>query len=123
MKNNETEKSSRTRRIIIGVAGGIVLLAGVVAIPYPGPGWLIVFAGLTILAQEFTWAHRLNVYAREQYDRWNDWIRGQHWSIRVLTLLGTALIVVLTLWLLNTYGLINELFNLGFDWLKSPFVK
>ena len=121
--SGSSEKSSRTRRVAIGLAGGIVLVAGIVAIPYPGPGWLIVFAGLTILAQEFTWAQRLNDYARKQYDRWNDWIKRQHWTIRALTLLGTAMIVVLTLWLLNTYGFIDEIFHLGLNWIHSPFAN
>ena len=123
MKNNDTEKSSRTRRTIIGIAGGIVLLAGIITIPYPGPGWLIVFAGLTILAQEFTWAHRLNMYARERYDRWNDWIKKQHWTVRAVTLLGTAAVVVMTLWLLNTYGIIDDILHLGQHWLHSPFTR
>src|SRR5689334_2287138 len=40
-------------RIIIGLLGGLVVLAGLVLIPLPGPGWLIVFAGLGIWAIEF----------------------------------------------------------------------
>ena len=56
-------------RIIVGVLGGLVLVAGIIAIPYPGPGWLIVFAGLAILATEFTWARRVLRFARHHYDR------------------------------------------------------
>ena len=40
----------QARKASIGIAGGVVVLLGLVAIPYPGPGWLIVFAGLAILA-------------------------------------------------------------------------
>src|SRR5215468_10502274 len=43
-------------RIGVGVLGGLVLVAGILMIPYPGPGWLVVFAGLAVLATEFAWA-------------------------------------------------------------------
>src|SRR6478735_4570468 len=43
-------------RIAVGVIGTAVLVVGIVTIPYPGPGWLIVFAGLGILGSEFAWA-------------------------------------------------------------------
>ena len=46
-----------------------MLGVGIVAIPYPGPGWAIIFVGLAILATEFEWAHRLLRYTRERYDR------------------------------------------------------
>ena len=32
-----------TYRIIVGVVGALVLAGGIVAIPFPGPRWLIVF--------------------------------------------------------------------------------
>ena len=50
-------------RIVVGVVGLAVLGVGIVAIPYPGPGWAIVFVGLAILATEFDWARRLLSYA------------------------------------------------------------
>lgn len=44
------------KRIAVGVIGGVVTVVGVVALVAPGPGWLIIFAGLGILATEFAWA-------------------------------------------------------------------
>jgi uncharacterized protein (TIGR02611 family) len=41
------------------VAGFTLLLAGVVMIVTPGPGWLVIFLGLSLLAAEFIWARRL----------------------------------------------------------------
>ncbi|CAB4917584.1 unannotated protein [freshwater metagenome] len=43
-------------RIFIGLIGGGVTAAGAVALIGPGPGVLIVLAGLGILATEFAWA-------------------------------------------------------------------
>jgi len=52
------------KRILVGVAGGFVTLIGVVALVAPGPGWLIIFTGLGILATEFAWAARALTKAR-----------------------------------------------------------
>jgi uncharacterized protein (TIGR02611 family) len=52
------------KRVLVGVAGGFVTLLGVVALVAPGPGWLIIFTGLGILATEFAWAARALTKAR-----------------------------------------------------------
>ena len=46
------------KRILVGIVGGLVTIIGVVALIAPGPGWLIIFAGLGILGTEFAWAAR-----------------------------------------------------------------
>ena len=45
-------------RISVGVIGGLVTVLGAIALVAPGPGWLIIFAGLGILASEFAWADK-----------------------------------------------------------------
>ena len=47
------------KRIAITIAGFLVVLLGLIMIPLPGPGWLIVFLGLGILDREYIWAERL----------------------------------------------------------------
>ena len=37
-------------RVLVGVVGTAVLIACIIAIPYPGTGWLILFAGLVVEA-------------------------------------------------------------------------
>lgn len=113
----------QAKRAAIAAMGSIVLLIGIVAIPYPGPGWLIVFAGLAILATEFEWAGRLLERARGYYDDWVDWIKKQHWAVRLLVLAFTGLVIVITVWLLNGFGIMNAWFKLGLDWVQSPFVR
>ncbi len=43
----------QVKRVTIAVAGGVVLLVGVALLVLPGPGLLLVLAGLLILANEF----------------------------------------------------------------------
>jgi uncharacterized protein (TIGR02611 family) len=112
----------RTYRVGVAVLGGIVLLAGVVMIPYPGPGWLVVFAGLAILATEFHWARRVLHFARTKYDAWTDWLGRQTLLVRLMVLALTGLVVLVTLYLLNAFYLVARLVGLGhWTWLQSPF--
>ncbi|MET9291933.1 TIGR02611 family protein [Streptomyces sp. NPDC003077] len=38
------------------VVGLAVVIAGIIMLPLPGPGWLVIFAGMAIWATEFVWA-------------------------------------------------------------------
>lgn len=106
----------------ITLVGSGLLAVGIVLIPYPGPGWLIVFAGLAVLSKEHEWAHRLLHRGRQRLDSWNRWIARQHIIVRSLTLIATTIITVMTLWLINAYGLIDSWLRLGLPWLHSPFL-
>jgi len=113
---------ARSRKSVVAIVGGVVLVVGTIMIPYPGPGWLVVFMGLAILAQEFPWAGRVLQYGRRRYDAWSAWIARQNMAVRSLTFIATCAVVIVTIWLINGYGLLNEWFDLGIDWLNSPFV-
>ena len=80
-------------RIGVGVAGGIVVLVGIVLVPFPGPGWAVIFAGLGIWAIEFHWARRLLRLGRREVGRWTRWYRRQRLAVRLLTGTGTVLLV------------------------------
>jgi uncharacterized protein (TIGR02611 family) len=110
-------------RIGIGVLGTVVLVVGVIAIPYPGPGWLIVFAGLGILATEFAWAGRMLRFARRYYDRWVAWVRRQNTVVQLLLALATLVVVLVTLWLLDALWPVSKIVGLGhWTWLHSPIM-
>jgi uncharacterized protein (TIGR02611 family) len=107
-------------RILVAVTGLAVLAGGIVAIPYPGPGWAIVFLGLAILATEFAWAHHVLKYAKTRYDATMAWFRRQHITVRALGAVFTAAVVVATLWLLGVIGWSAELAGIEWTWLRSP---
>lgn len=117
---DKKNKSSLIKRVMTGFIGGFVLLIGIITIPYPGPGWLIVFAGLGILATEFEWAQSILVYAKDKYDRWQAWLKRQSIYVKIIFWLLTCAVVIVTIYLLNGYGLLNQWLNLGQDWLRSP---
>jgi uncharacterized protein (TIGR02611 family) len=53
-----TPYGSLVWRIFIGVIGGLITIIGTVFLFAPGPGLLVLLAGLGILATEFAWASR-----------------------------------------------------------------
>lgn len=83
-----------TYRVVIAVLGCAVIGLGVVLLPLPGPGWLVIFLGLGILATEFVWAGRLLTWTREQVGRWTRWIAGQSVPVRLLIGAGCLAVVV-----------------------------
>lgn len=64
-------------RAIITVLGSLIVIVGIIMIPLPGPGWLVVFIGLTVLGSEWHWARRLTTWVKLQLARfwriWNMW--------------------------------------------------
>jgi uncharacterized protein (TIGR02611 family) len=107
-------------RIVIGVVGTLVLLVGIVTIPYPGPGWAVVFLGLAILASEFSFARKVLRYVRARYDKVMAWFARQHVAVKGLGAAFTGVVVIATLWLLGAAGWAADLVGLERSWLKSP---
>jgi uncharacterized protein (TIGR02611 family) len=82
-------------RVGITVAGIGVILIGIVLLPLPGPGWLIIFAGLGILATEYAWAAQLLRRTRRLVRRWTQWLLAQPpWTQRAVGLVTFAVVVV-----------------------------
>ena len=47
------------RKIIVAVAGGALVAAGVIMLVTPGPALVLIPVGLLLLASEFSWSERL----------------------------------------------------------------
>ena len=92
-------------RVAVGIVGTAVVVLGFALIPLPGPGWLIVFAGLALLATEFAWADRLLRYARRKVQGWTAWVTDQSLVVRALIGLAGLLVVASLFWgYLELYG-------------------
>ncbi|MGB9378423.1 MAG: TIGR02611 family protein [Mycobacteriales bacterium] len=79
-------------RVVVAVLGLSVIVVGFVLLPLPGPGWLVIFLGLGILASEFAWAQRLLDYAKERVAQWTAWVRRQ--SALARAAMGAATLAV-----------------------------
>lgn len=61
----------------VGVVGGILAVGGLLLVPLPGPGWLVVFVGLAVLGTEFRWAARAAGWLKRMLDRFWTWWRAR----------------------------------------------
>ncbi|MBP6994658.1 MAG: TIGR02611 family protein [Phycicoccus sp.] len=98
-------RAIRARRPLLLVYRGIILTLGftlvgfgLVLVPLPGPGWLMVFLGLAVLASEFEPANRLLQFARAQLHQWNVWIKAQSRWVQVVVGVATFAFVCAVLW-------------------------
>lgn len=110
------------KKTAIAIAGSAVVIVGVIMIPAPGPGWLVVFAGLGILSTEFEWAGRLLKFAQKHYKIWETWVMCQSLFVRAVIGLLSAILVILSIWVINGYGFVNDWLHLEQPWLRSPFL-
>jgi uncharacterized protein (TIGR02611 family) len=71
---------SAVYKAVVTVLGGLFVLAGLVMLVAPGPGWLAIFLGLGIWGTEYHWAHRLNEWAKAKVmGVWSWWLaRAAH---------------------------------------------
>ncbi|MFI6173697.1 TIGR02611 family protein [Nocardia sp. NPDC051052] len=107
-------------RVGVALVGTAVLAVGIVAIPYPGPGWAIVFTGLGILATEFAWAQRALGWLRDKYRQGMAWYSARGTAMRVFAAGATFALVVATLWILGTFGMVGSWIGVEWQWLRSP---
>jgi len=85
-------------RVAITVVGVAVIAIGILLLPLPGPGWLIIFAGLGILASEYRWAARLLTWVRATFVRWTQWLAARALWIRMLAVLASLAALGAVLW-------------------------
>jgi hypothetical protein len=69
--------ASHTRRLIVTILGVTVLCLGIVLLVLPGPGILVVLAGLAILGSEYDWAQDILSWARQRYRRARDKMKAR----------------------------------------------
>jgi uncharacterized protein (TIGR02611 family) len=61
-----------------------VIIVGIVLLAVPGPGWLVIFAGVGIWATEFAWARSLLRFVRRTVGAWTEWLKRQPRWLTVL---------------------------------------
>jgi uncharacterized protein (TIGR02611 family) len=94
-------------RLGVTFVGAAIVVVGVVLLPLPGPGWLIIFAGLGVLATEYVWAHRLLGRARALVAGWTRWVLRRGWWARALiTVVGLVVLVALVAGAWQVYRLV-----------------
>jgi len=89
-------------RVIIGAIGGLVTVFGAIALVGPGPGILILLAGLGILATEFAWAARVMVRTRTYAQKAADKTGIPKWAQLALIAAAALTSILVILYLYST---------------------
>jgi uncharacterized protein (TIGR02611 family) len=82
----------------------VVIIVGIVLLVVPGPGWVVIFAGLGIWATEFAWAGSLLRFVRRTFDAWAAWLKRQpRWLTVLLGAVGLVILaaVAFGVWVLS----------------------
>lgn len=100
-----TRTGALTLKIVVGVIGTLMVVGGLIMVPFPGPGWLVVFAGLAVLATEFHWAHKVLEFGKRTLHAWTEWYKRQGWTVRIIVLVVTLAVAgVIVYFGLRTLG-------------------
>ena len=87
------------KRVLVGIVGGLITVLGVVALIAPGPGWLIIFAGLGILGSEFAWAARALKTAKGVASRAIDSTKiDKRQQLIIFALIAFSALALLVIW-------------------------
>ncbi|MCW2509037.1 MAG: putative transrane protein [Modestobacter sp.] len=100
MGDAQTGHSRNVKTVAVAVLGGLLTLAGIALLVLPGPGFVLVAAGLAVLATQFEWARKPLDYAKgkaqdgiEEVGR--SWWRAAFAALCALVLLAVGVLVLL----------------------------
>ncbi|MFF1924198.1 TIGR02611 family protein [Streptomyces sp. NPDC058221] len=85
---------------IVGLA---VVVAGIIMLPLPGPGWLVIFGGMAIWATEFVWAQLVLRWTRRKVTEaarraLDPKVRRRNIALTVIGLVIIAVLVGIYVW-------------------------
>lgn len=85
---------------LVGLA---VVVAGIIMLPLPGPGWLVIFGGMAIWATEFVWAQLVLRWTRRKVTEaakraLDPKVRRRNIALTVVGLVIIAVLVGIYVW-------------------------
>ncbi|MEV0531215.1 TIGR02611 family protein [Kitasatospora sp. NPDC050463] len=94
-------------QVVVFLVGLAVVVAGVIMLPLPGPGWVVIFLGMGIWATEFVWAQLALRWTRRKVSEAAQKAMDPRVRRRNITLtaIGLAVIAGIGGWYLWKYGL------------------
>ncbi|MEO7269914.1 MAG: TIGR02611 family protein [Knoellia sp.] len=111
---------AKVYRVGVFLIGLVIVVVGLLLIPFPGPGWLIVIAGLAIWATEFEKAQRVLEFVKKQVRGWESWVKRQNPFVKGLTGLVGIVFVATVLWLTFHFSGIPGFFPDGLaNWMRT----
>jgi uncharacterized protein (TIGR02611 family) len=94
MGNGSAGHHRAVKTVVVAVLGGLLTLAGIALLVLPGPGFVLVAAGLAVLATEFEWARKPLSYARRKAQGGIDQVGRSRWHAAAAVLCGLVLVAL-----------------------------
>ena len=82
------------KTVVIAVLGGLLTLAGIALLVLPGPGFVLVAAGLAVLATRFSWAKKPLDYAKDKAQEGVEEVAKSPWRAAGAVLAALVLVVL-----------------------------
>jgi hypothetical protein len=87
------------KTVVVAVLGGLLTLAGIGLLVLPGPGFVLVAAGLAVLATQFEWAKKPLDYAKHKAQDGLEEVGKSNWravgaALCALVLVGLGIAVL-----------------------------
>jgi cytochrome b len=80
------------KTVVVAVLGGLLTLAGIGLLVLPGPGFVLVAAGLAVLATRFSWARMPLDYARDKAEQGIEEVGKSPWRAAGAALAALVLV-------------------------------
>ncbi|HEY0485965.1 MAG TPA: PGPGW domain-containing protein [Mycobacteriales bacterium] len=92
-------------KIAVALVGGAIVVLGLIMVPAPGPGWLVVIGGLSVLAIEYAWAKHALDFVRDRVRAWTYWIGARSLVFRAAVGSASLVLLAVGLWASLKYTL------------------
>src|SRR3954447_19448260 len=86
--------SDRVKTVAVAVLGGLLSLAGIALLVLPGPGFVLVAAGLAVLATRFAWAKKPLDYAKDKAQEGVEEVAKSPWRATAAVLAALMLVAL-----------------------------
>src|SRR3954452_21847887 len=94
MGNRTAGRRIGMKTVAVAVLGGLLTLAGIALLVLPGPGFVLVAAGLAVLATRFSWAQKPLDYAKDKAQQGVEEVAKSPWRAAGAVLAALALVVL-----------------------------
>lgn len=110
----------RVYKWVVGIVGVAITIGGLILVPAPGPGWVIVFVGIAILASEFERAQRLLTWGKARLTDWNEWLAPKPlWFKGLVGLVTLVLVLAIFYGLFLLSGVPGFFPDVAEEWIKE----
>ncbi|NHA67650.1 TIGR02611 family protein [Phycicoccus sp. CMS6Z-2] len=107
-------------RLTVALVGLVLVGGGLVLVPLPGPGWLIVIVGIAVWASEIMPAQRLLDFAKDRLRRWERWMREQPRWVQLAVAAATFAFVAAVVWVVaKVLGVPGFVPDVATAWLEA----